>query len=116
MAFIDDFPELLNDSVTINAFASRDVHGAPTYTTGVLTYAARVVKKHKLVRDQNGDEALSSFHIWIGSSADTNLETPPSIDVRDQVVLSDGQTPAILAIEEFQDDTSVVSHVKVYFR
>lgn len=118
MAFIDEFAELLNDSIThnpINATNPRDVHGAPNYDSG-LSYAARVLKESKLVRDQNGDQVLSSYHVWIGSSDDTNLEAPPNVDPRDEIVLSDGKRPTILAVEQFQDDTSVISHTKVYFR
>lgn len=110
MAFIDEFKDMMTDTViwhpAYKNIDSRDDFGVQKF--GKTTeFAARLVKKSKLVRAQNGDEVVSTAHIWIAGS--------PDISPIDKIELSDGSKPVILSVERFQDELGP-SHTKVFFR
>ena len=110
MAFINDLLDLFTETVTWNPLESRDAYGAPTYTEGVtanIDIPARLVRRTKMVRDKNGDEVVSTAHVWIG--ADCNVQPD------DQIVLEDDSTPVILAVERSVDEHGNRT-TKVYFR
>ena len=106
MAFIDDLADLMTDTVTIRSLTGRDDFGAPTYDAGT-EYPARVVRRHKLVRDLNGDEVVATGEVWLAGA--------PTLDPDDQVELSDGTTPHVLTVERFQDEVGS-SHTKLMLR
>lgn len=105
MSFADDFKDLMTDTVIVKPLSSRSAYGVPTYGSGT-TYTARVVRMHKMVRDSQGHQVVSTAQAWIAGT--------PAISPQDQVALSDGTTPAIAAVERFQDEVGS-SHTKVYF-
>lgn len=112
MAFIDDFAELLTDSAVWEPLSGRDDYGAPSYGAPT-TFAARLTREHKMVRDLQGDEVLSTGQLW--------LKGAPAVGPEDRITLSDGTQPELLSIERFQDEagangTPSYSHTKVYFR
>lgn len=104
MAFIDDLADLMTDTVVHSALSSRDAYGVPTYAVGT-THTARVVRKHKMVRDSQGHQVVSTAQAWLKGS--------PAISPADRVALSDGATPAIAAIERYQDEAGP-SHTVVF--
>lgn len=106
MQITNDLRDLLASSVTWYPLASRDAYGAPTYGTGT-EYAARVVRKHRLVRDGTGDEVVSTARAWLAGT--------PAIAPDDRVVLEDATAPPIVAVERY-DDEAGASHTVVFFR
>lgn len=115
MAFIDDFADMLISTATWKKFLSRDRAGAPTYGAGI-TFTARLVEKNRLIRASNGDQIVSSSHVWLGTTDDTNLTAPPDVDPEDQIVLANGDTPTILSTERPQDETGEAAYTVVYFK
>lgn len=115
MAFIDDFADMLNSTATWQKFLSRDRAGAPTYGAAI-EFTARLVEKNRLVRAGNGDQIISTSHVWLGETSDTNLDAPPDIDPADQITLANGDTPTILSVERPQDETGVAAYTVVYFK
>jgi len=105
MGFIEDFGECFTVTVSWEPLLSQDVYGKPTYDAGV-NFKARVVRENKLVRNKEGQEVMSTAQCW--------LEGNPEVSPEDQITLEDATTPAILAIERFQDDIGP-SHTKVFF-
>lgn len=83
----------------------RDTYGAPTYGAPT-SFACRLVRENRLVRDAQGDEVVSTAHVWLGGT--------PAVAPDDRVTLSDGTTPTIASVERFPDETGD-SHTKVYF-
>lgn len=106
MAFADKFLDMMTDTVTWAVLTSRNDFGVPTYAAGT-SFEARVVRKHKLVRDAAGDQVVSTAQAWIGGT--------PAINPQDKVTLSDGTSPPIIAVERFQDEVGA-SHSVVFFR
>lgn len=106
MSFINDLRDLLPDTATWAPLTGRDQYGAPTYGAGT-TYACRLVRAHKLIRNSAGDQVVSSAHVWLAGT--------PAVAPDDRVTLSDDTTPPILSVERFQDEDGA-SHTKVYFR
>lgn len=103
---IDDLRDLLTDTATWRPLTGRDDFGAPTYGSPT-EFRARLVRKHRLVRDTQGDEVVSTAQLW--------LQGAPAIAPDDRVTLSDSSAPLIVAVERFQDETGP-SHTVVMFR
>ena len=99
---------LFNETVTWYPFASRDQFGAPTFSASGTQYRARVTRKHRLVRDAQGDLA--------SSTALATILGAPEIAMVDKVVLdSDGSDPEILSVERY-GEASGPSFTRVFFR
>lgn len=105
MSFVNEFADMFTDTAIWEVLASRDGYGKPVFDTPEA-FAARLSRKHKLVRDTEGHEVVSTAHIW--------LEGTPAVSPQDQITLSDGTTPAIISVERFQDEEGD-SHTKVFF-
>ncbi len=105
MSFINDFKELMTVTVTVAPLSSQDGFSKPTYGAAV-SFKARVVREHKLVRDKEGQEVVSTAQCWINGN--------PVISPEAQVTLEDATTPAVVMIEQFQDERGP-SHTKIYF-
>lgn len=111
MAFVNDFLDMMSDTLRWRPLAGRDDYGAPDYgSTDGDEFECRLVRENKLVRTVQGDEVVSTAHVWIGGT--------PMVRPEDQIELSDGTTPEILSVEIFQDEDGgeLLSHTKVYFR
>lgn len=116
MAFIDEFSDCMGDTAIWRELTGRArVGGKATYATGI-EFSCRQVQISKLVRDQNGDQVLSSSHIWMARSTDTNMDPPPDVKADDQIELSNGDTPQILAVERPQDENGDPAFTKVFFK
>lgn len=84
---IEDWEDMLTDSVQVAPFVSRDSYGAATFGTDVA-YASRVVFKNHFIRGPDG-EMISSRGFAIIARA-------TAINVKDRITLSDGTKPPIL--------------------
>lgn len=109
----------LHVTVVHMAWTGQDMFGAPTYeiTTNRLALAER---KQKLVRTIAGTEELSQHYVaFLEEIAPTTPTIPGTrtnpIDVNDVLVLPDGTTGPILAVDGFYDGgTGVPFYSQVY--
>ena len=97
MSVLDDFSELMIQSVTYRPVASRDVYGKPSYGASV-SYRARVV--HKTLRTSNqfsGQDWVGNGIIYLGAYITT-------IDPDDEWTLPDGSKPQVVRLENYPDE------------
>lgn len=106
MTIAGDMAELCPHTVTHAPLASRDGFGAPTYGAGTA-YAARLVRKQRVVRTPSGDEVVATGELWIAGT--------PTVGADDRITLPDATTPDILAVETYPDEAGT-AFVKVFFR
>lgn len=104
--FINEFSDLMKDTVTHYQMSSRDSYGAITYGSGT-EYQSRVVYKRELVRDSNGNQVVSKGVVWFMAYVNINPD-------QDKITLPDGTSPPILAVERFPDNVGD-NHTKLYF-
>ena len=102
---ISDFRDLMPDTVQIAPFLASDDHGAPGFGTAVAR-RARVVLRPVRLRRPDGSDTVARGQVWL---ADTD-----PVDVRDRLVLPDGATAEILAVEAPPDEAGL-HHLKLYF-
>ncbi len=102
---INDFADMLNQTIILAEMASRDAYGKPNYGTPV-SYKARVTYKQDLLRDAAGREVLSKGFVWIQGA--------PTVSPEDQLTLPDNTTPPIVTTEIYYDEVGA-HHTKVYF-
>lgn len=102
MSFLEDFGDLLTQTVTREPWASKDSHGQPSYGTAT-THLCRMVYKPTLVRSTGGArsetqgsvrEVVSSAQVWTA---------PIGWGAKDRITLPDGTTPAILDVKKYPD-------------
>lgn len=90
----------MSDTVTINAFVSRDVAGKPTFSSTTKSYPAYIEMKNHLIVDRQGRETLAKGKVFMGTT------DAPSVE--DQLTLPAEfvpRTPPILAVNIVNDDT-----------
>lgn len=90
---------MMPDTVTLNAFVSRDGQSKPTYSPTAVEYDARIELKNHLIVDKHGREVLAKGRVFLA------MTTVPSVD--DKLTLPAGYvplTPPILAVNSVSDD------------
>lgn len=106
---------LLRGAVTVEKQTGVDGYGEPTYGAPVRR-RARVVGKRTLVRNDAGDEVLSTHTVYLGPG--------PAVGPHDRVTLSTGDVgstetgarqPPLIAVGRFPDEHGRVSTV-LYLR
>lgn len=101
MRSVQAFKRAFTQTVTVAPKTGRDAYGQPTYGAAV-SYAARIVAKHQLVRGPDGLDVVSTHKVLLMSTANV---TP-----QDQITMPSGfdpTTPPILAVERIPDDRGV---------
>jgi hypothetical protein len=100
---LEDFGDLLTQTVTRKTVTGRDNYGQPSWS-GAATLPCRVVHKTKLVRSTASArsetegavrEVVSTAQVWtahVGWS------------VEDQITLPDGTKPVILHVDSYPDE------------
>ena len=104
MAFIDEFKDLLKETVTISPWVSQDAYGAVTYGMPV-SYKARIGHSNKIFRGAEGQEIVAQAKVWLGA---TNV-----VSTKDRITMPDGTTPPIISTERFFDESGP-SHTVLY--
>lgn len=100
-----DFADLMVDTITIAGPTTRNVRGEASYGAEA-SYRARVVRRNRMVRTDGGDEVASRTQAWVfGISGAT---------VASRVVLPDGTSPPVLAVELYPDENGA-HHEVIYF-
>lgn len=94
---INDFLDLMPTTFKVYAFLGRDTYGAATFSTSFNSYRGHKNDRQHFIRAATGEQVVSSGEIW--------LATADTIAVNDKVVLPDGSTPLILAVNGADDET-----------
>jgi len=103
---ISDFEDLMNDTITLEPFSSRDSYGKPIYGTAVTVENCRVTYKSFFMRRDDGSEIIAKGIVWLGEYR--------RVSVEDKITLPDGSTFSILMSDSFSDDEGP-HHTKVIF-
>ncbi len=98
MAGIDDWLDLMPQTVTVEPLVSRDAYGAPTYGAPA-TYQARVYFKTRYVRTAGAEEVVARGRCWIATVAP--IDTTARITLPDQ---SEITGPLILNVDVVPDE------------
>jgi hypothetical protein len=105
MSGIDDWLDLMPDTVTVAPWQARDTVGVAQYGPPV-PYRARVNNKSQMVRVASGELVAARGVAWLATTDD--------IDVRSKITLPDGSTPVILVSNVTPDENGPL-FVKVGF-
>ncbi len=97
---ITSLRSMLTSTITVEPWASQNVYGQVTYGTAV-SMSARIAKRPKLVRADDGREVVAGSTAWVDS-------TSVVIGARDRVTLLDGTTPTVLSVERVPDESGRV--------
>lgn len=100
IAPIEDFLDMMPDTVTIYAFQSQTVAGLPTYATTGTPYRCHIRMKNHMIVDAAGREILARGRIVLG--------TRNVISVKDKIVLPSEYVPVsppILAVNVATDES-----------
>lgn len=110
MSLQSQLRSLMDQTVTKKAVGSMDMRGAVTFSTAVVTYAARVEGHQQVVVDTAGKEVLARTTVFVGT---TTTGGTPAFTTRDRITLPDGTTPPILSVDTVRDENSI-HHQVVY--
>jgi hypothetical protein len=108
----------LQVTVTVNHWRGQDSYGRPTIVT--QTYQALVERNARNIKMRDGQEVTAkSYILFLEPIAATTPLTGQTrenpIDERDQIILPDGQTGPILAVNGFMDGgTGAPYYTEVY--
>ena len=106
MSFESDFStEMFRQTVTVAAVASRNADGSVNYSTSATSYAARVRKTAKQMRDQSGQVVMAGHVVWLASTG--------TIDPNSKVTLPDGLTPPVLQVDSYPDEDGAYHHNRI---
>lgn len=95
MSFIDDFLDLMPDSVQVERLISRASDGTPTFTIPV-SYRARVVHKIHNVLGRDNQLVIARGIAWLATTEVVNSD--------DRLTLSDGTKPLIVLSATIPDE------------
>lgn len=99
---VSDWLDMMPDTVTIKAFASRSVSGVITYSPTAVSYRARIEMKNHLTVDRSGRTVTARGKVFMATTTVPNVEdllTLPGVYQPTQ--------PPIIAVNSQSDDTGV---------
>jgi hypothetical protein len=100
---------LCNQTVYKYAFLNYDDHNDFTWDNNFSTFRARVEFTNKLIRDQNGQEIVSTCQIYCNGDV--------TIDERDKIKVAGLKAdPEILSIQQNPDENGNIDHKVIYTR
>lgn len=106
MTVLDDFGDLMLDTVTVENLTGRDAYGRPAYGAPT-SVAGRHSKKNRLVRRADGSEVVSSSMVTL----------PPVVGLTVQSrVTVNGEAPPILTVSGSAAETGEEYYARVYFQ
>lgn len=103
---------LLAQTVTLSTMTSMNSYGVATYGTA-KTYKARVENAQKYIKGADGREVLSNATVYVGQTS-TGGFPPRTLAPTGKIVLPDGTSPGILAVDESPDRDGTRHHTVVY--
>lgn len=89
----------MRQQISRRAFTGFSVRGDPTFSTAVTRYPARTEGYQHLVTGKDGRDVMSKTVTYIGPSSSGD----PVFTVEDRIILPDGTTPRILAVDSYPD-------------
>lgn len=89
----------LTQTVTKYAFAGYKANGDPRLSTSPVSYPARMENSQHLVTGRDGRDVLAKSVTYLGPSSSGD----PTFMVEDKIVLPDGTSPRILAVDSNPD-------------
>lgn len=105
MSFLEDFGDLLPDTVTLRSFTGRDHYGKPTYGAPVEV-PGRFVTKTKIARGDDGSEVISSSLVTIPFVEGFTVEGQCSVN---------GVEKKILMVEGAPDEANELYYMRIKF-
>ena len=93
---ITSLRSFLTVRIAVEPWTGQNVYGDATYGTSV-SMPARISKKPKLVRADDGRETVAGSIAWVDPAFVT-------IGPKDRVTLPDGSTPPVLSIDRIPDE------------
>jgi hypothetical protein len=96
---MNEFDDLMNDTITIEPFTGRDGYGTPSYGASV-SYACRINGEQRQVTNVFGVDVTSKARIYL-------MDTPV-IGALDRLTLPAGnvpQQPPIIAVDGLSDES-----------
>lgn len=107
MAFDTDFLQLMTQSIVVYDHVSHDGYGEPTYSTSGTTYSAHISEKPELVRNQFGQEVVSTHTAWLAS-------TTTALKATSKYVFPDGTEPNLVSLQRLYDEDGIHHHKVVF--
>lgn len=99
-------------TVTLSTMTSMDPYGTATYGTA-KTYKARVEQRREYLKGPDGREVLAHTVVYVGPTS-TGGYPPRTLAPFGKIVLPDGTSPGIVAIEENPAADGTRHHTVVY--
>lgn len=112
MAISAALTRLLAQSITLSTMAGMDAYGAATYGTA-KRYRARVEHKRDYLKGADGRDVLYTTVVYVGAGS-TGGTPPRTLAPTGKIVLPDGSSPSILAVEENPAADGSRHHTVVY--
>ncbi len=98
------FLEMMQDTVTVEAFLGQNANGEDTWaTTTPKTSRAFIDKRPRMIRTLAGDERVASATVY--------LYKPIMTSPQDRITLPDGKQPPILSLAESKDEKKSIYQV-----
>lgn len=105
MSGVNEWVDLMPDTVQISTGTSMSAYGVPTYSVAASTYPARYVEQAMQTIDLNGQQVGAVGVVWVA--------TTRALDHDIKLTLPDGRTPPIVRIERYPDENGA-HHNKIY--
>lgn len=102
----------MRQTVTLSTMASMDAYGTASYGTA-KTYRCRVENAQKYIKGPDGREVLSNATVYVANTS-TGGYPPRTLAPTGKIVLPDGSSPGILAVDENPDSTGGRHHTVIY--
>lgn len=96
MAIESDFLSMMADTVTVYAQSSLDNYGKRTWSGSGTTYNARIQADSQLRRDDQGREVSVIGRVYLYGA--------PALTTNHRIVLPDGTSPIIVAVDVVGDE------------
>ena len=105
---------LLNQTVTIEPFASYDMYGDRTYGTAI-SYKCREEATQRVIKNIEGEDVINTSIVYlaptyIDSSGNTQQTT---VGYYDRITLTNGTKPVILRIDKVPDLDGTNGYVEI---
>ena len=112
-----ELANLMHQKVDLEFYKSRGSYGDIVYQSP-KEYTCRVSGEEKLVRDNEGREAVSKLRVTILGNVPNKVGDLPGLDARSRITLPDGcipQQPPIISVGRYPDASGNIHHTSIYF-
>ena len=112
-----ELSNVLHQHVTLEFYKSRGSYGDITYQSPKV-YPCRVSGEEKLIRDNEGREAVSQLRVTILGNVPNKIGDLPGLDARSRITLPEGclpQQPPIVKVGRYPDMDGNINHTSIYF-